>query len=937
MPSSTSNNATSAFAQCSIRKLPDSTIALLRSSLFTASMGQIALEIVQNSVDAHAANVEFPVRQRQALSEESAATIQSALEPIFLICPHVTFLFTDASKGVRTLTLRKCAHIMERFTQLYGRAVSEHLEKLHWSFANLNIPSYPSEKAKHCDAPPIKLEGIASTMWFPTKAYQFIYVNNHLLSPNGNPLHQLLHGIYSKSQFAKQDPTPLLALQGLCPWKRKSQARQGDIVHPMYCINISCPPEFYDLTLDPEKNVVEFADWDLVLRMISSCIYNLLLRHGLMNEDPHLSLPSLLGEDADDGQLTKYSEMDYVETEDRKFSDVRRISASHSGILKRTFEEIKPTEPEIDADKEACQKNFEPADISVMRRHLWHASRSTTKPPDNLKEIPVQPIDIAPLRRQMWAASRQDTPDSEPSKPIAPTKPEMFYSAPPVPIMRNAKAGGLDKEQLYMPWTDEYYESQSVDPADAAPSDVDVVDEGYAASPPSKRACLSTEEERRPATSPGTYSRLPSHSFDFSPRPQSSRSPSSQSKRPSMHGLSGGDRVSQHKISKTRHVKDDVLLAYQTRLNAETGNSYTPPVVRSLAFRQPQFGNSQTLAGRATPSQPNSKAASSWVKNLLNKWKNPVFKVSHHPALEISKNPTYSSKPAYTPSDNPGTSSFETIQKSFGWGSSGLETEQKIRKLDLGRLRVVGQADRKFIICALPKNEPEGAVGIVVIDQHAADERVRLEVLLSELYKDGEGSNDGTRKDGDARRITDTMYFDPPISFMLTMREGLACLRHRANFERWGIEFDGFLEEQVEYEELLREKQKWEGARGWPGEESHTEDDHGDDDDPERCGCCARNSKNGDSATNAAKTRSDGDRVISFPVRKLPRLIADKCFANPELVKAIITDHLRALEECQGGSKSVAWQGSGSGAGLECPRGILRILNSKACRTLYKE
>ncbi|KAJ1971811.1 hypothetical protein H4R33_007145, partial [Dimargaris cristalligena] len=50
-----------------------------------------------------------------------------------------------------------------------------------------------------------------------------------------------------------------------------------------------------------------------------------------------------------------------------------------------------------------------------------------------------------------------------------------------------------------------------------------------------------------------------------------------------------------------------------------------------------------------------------------------------------------------------------------------------------GRLRVIGQVDAKFIACRVQQLANDRSPLLVLVDQHAADERVRLEQLLAHL------------------------------------------------------------------------------------------------------------------------------------------------------------------------------------------------------------
>ncbi|KAL7750179.1 hypothetical protein RI367_004352 [Sorochytrium milnesiophthora] len=62
-------------------------------------------------------------------------------------------------------------------------------------------------------------------------------------------------------------------------------------------------------------------------------------------------------------------------------------------------------------------------------------------------------------------------------------------------------------------------------------------------------------------------------------------------------------------------------------------------------------------------------------------------------------------------------------------GNSVVNTP--LTKHDLTTMRILGQVDRKFI-CGVLRTDRSTSAAVVMIDQHAADERIRLEELLSE-------------------------------------------------------------------------------------------------------------------------------------------------------------------------------------------------------------
>lgn len=145
--------------------------------------------------------------------------------------------------------------------------------------------------------------------------------------------------------------------------------------------------------------------------------------------------------------------------------------------------------------------------------------------------------------------------------------------------------------------------------------------------------------------------------------------------------------------------------------------------------------------------------------------------------------------------------------------------------------------DRKFVVCCIDERVPSGANveegdepesgkggsdhgrALVLIDQHAASERVRVERFLKRICvrfltgsKDGKGkSKEGA---GIAEEQEEVMELEPPKPVLLTMRE-VEILREkedvRALLSRWGIDvlFEGEGEAGVEKDKNVAYGQVW--------------------------------------------------------------------------------------------------------------------------------
>ncbi|KAJ1535485.1 DNA mismatch repair protein, partial [Cladochytrium tenue] len=232
-------------------------------------------------------------------------------------------------------------------------------------------------------------------------------------------------------------------------------------------------------------------------------------------------------------------------------------------------------------------------------------------------------------------------------------------------------------------------------------------------------------------------------------------------------------------------------------------------------------------------------------------------------------------------------------------GPPKLESVEKsdLRSLQASAATIIGQVDRKFVLCVLPRSDDGGGgAALVAIDQHAADERARLEILTREL---GSGSGGGGR--------SASVAVNPPLQLHLAARDAFLVGRFAGELARWGVGVE------VDDED---------GGGGGGGGGHDDENDVGDGGDVDRTGV-------------AATTREV--RVV-----RLPALVAERCLADVELAREMVVEHAWRCGGSGGdaGARGPGGSGGGSGsaaaltsrAGLAgCPRGILHILNSKAC------
>ena len=176
-------------------------------------------------------------------------------------------------------------------------------------------------------------------------------------------------------------------------------------------------------------------------------------------------------------------------------------------------------------------------------------------------------------------------------------------------------------------------------------------------------------------------------------------------------------------------------------------------------------------------------------KHRSKDWKNPVFPSAEEPI------PFVNLELANLEPNGEGVSIFGDRAQSRARShmtSSTLSVKTKLTKDALRTGKVLAQVDSQFILLLVPSDGP-GASGLdtlVIVDQHAADERCRVEQLFQQLCEPATETDSITSNLGFRSSIRST-ELPKPISFNLPAQEarhfraqaGLLCpvghrLRH---------------------------------------------------------------------------------------------------------------------------------------------------------------
>ncbi|KAF9238762.1 hypothetical protein BU15DRAFT_88220 [Melanogaster broomeanus] len=307
----------------------------------------------------------------------------------------------------------------------------------------------------------------------------------------------------------------------------------------------------------------------------------------------------------------------------------------------------------------------------------------------------------------------------------------------------------------------------------------------------------------------------------------------------------------------------------RTNDGAEDGS---PRKKRKLVTASPLKSNTPTNPGKfsrsGTPGlfiYPEKISDSNLHKTV---WKDPATGETF-----IIDNRTGNSHPQTAPSavgtDGPieVSSQRRTLRASHltAQGKHHDESENTVyfRKEDLQKARVISQVDRKFIACLVDGLPTDGNT-LILIDQHAADERVRVERFLKTIccgflcHQEGSGT-------------VETKRLSPPVPVLLTQREASRLsevLAYQKSFESWGFQFSGLQDVRV---------------------------------------------------TRELETEPDGDAgYTQIFVSAIPEVVGQKLLLGDEL-QGLIRGYLDKESQWV---KALRW----------CPRELLDLINSKACR-----
>ena len=304
------------------------------------------------------------------------------------------------------------------------------------------------------------------------------------------------------------------------------------------------------------------------------------------------------------------------------------------------------------------------------------------------------------------------------------------------------------------------------------------------------------------------------------------------------------------------------------------------------------IGKPLSLSKRRAGSAP-AQGESRWLPGFLIEWNNPVFVRQDEERIPLAS------------LEGPGIDAAQAAAtrcthkaRTDAFAEAGAAGMSKLSRTTLRDARVIRQVDRKFIMCKIQASDNGADCEVLaLIDQHAASERVILEGLLAQLCETAEPFAPGKpmSKSTESRLSIKVVRIEKLLRFQISATEYQLFHAHAQHFANWGI-----LYELLEKEERVTASQ-----------------------------------------VQAPKLEN------TIIVTTLPPGIAERCTLVPKLLIELLRSEVWSVAES--GTKQPKSDGDDPCCDSEdkidgqrhpwlkrigsCPRGMLEMLNSRACRS----
>ncbi|XP_073795108.1 DNA mismatch repair protein Mlh3 isoform X8 [Danio rerio] len=202
----------------------------------------------------------MPVRRKRMDPVLETERIRQRVEAISLMHPSVSFTVKKENSAHMMVQLSKTSSTYYRFVQIHGLNRAQKLGEVNYEHEQFQITGHIGREGHY------------------NNSLQFLFVNERLLLKTR--IHKTLNCLLKRvSGAARQNNSPTSY-----PVTSSPKQKGGYDLHGIYVINIKCHYSEYDICLEPAKSLIEFKDWDNVLICIEEGVKAFLTKENLVSE-----------------------------------------------------------------------------------------------------------------------------------------------------------------------------------------------------------------------------------------------------------------------------------------------------------------------------------------------------------------------------------------------------------------------------------------------------------------------------------------------------------------------------------------------------------------------------------------------------------------------------------------------------------------------------
>ncbi|KAM9777600.1 DNA mismatch repair protein Mlh3 [Neosynchiropus ocellatus] len=664
----------------------------------------------------------LPVRRKRTDPVLEGERIRHRLEAVSLMQTSVSFTLKNDATGTMMVQLPKARDMYHRFIQIHGLARAQKLGEVRHSRAQFEVVGFLGREGHY------------------NSSLQYLYINGRFLLKTRIHLllNQLLRQLGNSKHNSPEKPTAT----------RSPRQKRGQELHAVYVVNITCPHSEYDVCLEPAKTLVEFKDWDGVLLCVEEAVKSFLVRE---------NLEVAVQDDSDDCDPAAAAEEDTGLNGDEASPDCSSWITLASENVYRKFksETCEQTErekttsgPEQASDGELG--NAPEVEDEDDEEHELQSDAVEHDSKDEEEETEHKTMRLLSAHR-FDSLQALATECRSVSKGKRSGKDLQGDAAPKIPrferISLSNQFGSLDTfRRLYGKAEKPTKSSQSL------LSQKDLSGSGKVLKSPTSLAAVSQFKPN-----PGLSGPKPSLAAKLNQLKQNTGPKAVQNDgtaQDANNNKGGSEPIRGEDLDSVAEGSGDWLRHYSAcagrtvYVNKRTGLSrYQEPkenrvhcasdvtnMAVSVVSEEGEHRCYPFQGDLVLPFLPKSRldrvlsagtgdrgegSVSSSLSSMYSKWKNPVFVRPPEVGVDISSVHT------------------ERLKVKI----HNILFPYRFTKDMIPSIKVIDQVDRKFLACLINTTEEAADEGnlLVLLDQHAAHERVRLEALVAESYEDATG------------------------------------------------------------------------------------------------------------------------------------------------------------------------------------------------------